>query len=325
MESSAHLDLVPGALSADIVLHDAPIGEGSFPCWTVLTNGLLRHKQQEVALTIVRDSDDINDFPETVLGYLPALLEFAKQGRIVGEGGLSFYQAPGPFNLGSFTGIAYTAAGLVPDSIVPSGTLSGLFLTAEEANMAHRCSVFRVLSRLGQAYRYFPWPYWSDPRRSSLYAPEDADQSILSKVNKLHAATASATISGNEMRLVMPRSVATGTAERLAAGQAIAVLTGRDPSVPAALVWGPGQSEATAITYDRMDGSRLAAWFALVVPSNERTDAIRFQEDGYCVLLTAETAAKLTEALRFSSTFRMEPRGSELSLTILISEGGASS
>jgi len=321
MEPTLHVELVPGFLSANIHLHDAPVGGPSFPCWTVLTNGLLRHRQQEVALTIVRDSDDVNDFPSGVLGYVRALLDFAEQGRIVGEGDLSFYRAPGPFNLGPFTGVAYSAVGSVPDAVAPRGTLSGVFLTAEEADMAHRCSVYRVLSRLGLAYRFFPWPYWSDPRRSSLYTDDDTDRSILSKANKLHVASGSATINGHEMRLVMPRSAAIATAERLAEGQAIAVLTGRDPSVLAALIWRPGQDEPMAITDDRMDGSLVTAWFALFVPSNEQADTIRFQEDGYCILLTADTAAKLTEALYTASTFRIDCHGTDHSLTIQISAG----
>ncbi len=76
-----------------------------------------------------------------------------------------------------------------------------------------------------------------------------------------------------------------------------------------------------AITDDRMDGSLVTAWFALFVPSNEQADTIRFQEDGYCILLTADTAAKLTEALYTASTFRIDCHGTDHSLTIQISAG----
>jgi len=70
--------------------------------------------------------------------------------------------------LGPFCGVAYDVS---PDFGMSADTLlCGLLLTEPELKMAQVSSTTRVLTQLGNAYRYFPFPYWTDPARASVFA-----------------------------------------------------------------------------------------------------------------------------------------------------------
>src|SRR5262249_15726321 len=162
----------PG-LEATVYTHDLTVGGATLPVWTLTTSGLAASRQREVVFTIVRNGASGRAFPEGVLGYIPALKQFASQGRIVGEGGVSGYRVPGPFGLGPFVGVAFMDAEPIPEIPLPDAALAGVFLTEGELSMASSCSTRRVLNRLGKAARYFPAPYWSDASRESVYTVED--------------------------------------------------------------------------------------------------------------------------------------------------------
>jgi hypothetical protein len=107
--SPVRVELEPGLLSADIHFHDVQASEDarSLPCWTAVTKGLAARGQRELALTVVRFSDDPEDFPPGLIGYLKAVRRFATEGRLVDAGGLSGYREPGPFGFGQFVGVAF--------------------------------------------------------------------------------------------------------------------------------------------------------------------------------------------------------------------------
>jgi hypothetical protein len=130
-----------------------------------------------------------------------------------------------------------------------------------------------------------------------VYAAEDADRTLLALLPRVAVGGASATLTGSDIILSIPPEAAGAVAQQLHRREAICILPGRDPEVAAALVWRPGQQEPAAIHAEPADGSRIAACFVALVPTDEPSDRIRFQEDGFSVLLSSATATRVMRAL----------------------------
>lgn len=167
-----------------------------------MTEGLTSSGQREVTLTVLRRGGAESGFPEGVLAYIPALERLGVQGKVVKVHDVSGYRAPGPFGLGPFVGVAFVEAAPIPEVHAPPGALAGVFLTEGELAMATRCSVLRVLHRLGKVARYFPTPYWSDPSRQTVYDDADVERSVLSQLERAVVPEAAATLEGDVMRLL---------------------------------------------------------------------------------------------------------------------------
>jgi hypothetical protein len=286
----------PG-LEATIHSHDILIDGRGTAAWTMVTQGLSSVGQSEVAFTIRRPWWP-RSFPAGVLKYVPVLKHFASEGNVVRDGDISGYRAPGPFEFGEFVGVAFVTAEAIAGIELPRAALAGVFLTEGELAMAVHCSVRRVLHRLGKEARYFPTPYWSDPSRASVYSTADVEASLLAKFSRAKLEQATATLTGEVMELSLPRSVGPKIAEHLEQGQAIAVVPGRSPGAVAALVWSPGQTEAEAIFAEGARPTAIAATFVGLVPNEAPSDEIRFMEDGYAVVLSSATTARLIETLK---------------------------
>jgi hypothetical protein len=302
-----------------VLVHQVDIEplESPLACWTLVTSGLARLGQREISLTVSRASDDPAEVPPGLLGYLDAVQSFAREGRLVDEGGISGYAAPGPFGFGSFVGVVFENAQPVDGVDLPADALAGVLLTEGELAMAQRSSS-RVLSQLGALYRYYPWPYWSDPRRPSVYAPGDADTTILSKMPRCSMRNSTATLFDDDLHLVMPLRDAAVLGQQLESSGAAAVLPGRSPSAAGALVWRPGQTEPAGITAHTADASGLSTWFVAFVASGEAVDSVRFQEDGYAALLTAATTADLVRRLHAPGTVKVRDSLGDRSITVTV-------
>lgn len=152
------ITLEPGALSVTLYAHELIVCGVMLPSWTLVTDGLASVGQQELVLTVLRRGAARNSFPESVLGYIPAVKQFATEGRRVSQGGLSVYPAPGPFGLGEFVGLTFMDAIPMAGVELPRNCLAGIFLTEGELAMAQEIAVWRVLNKLGEQARYFPTP-----------------------------------------------------------------------------------------------------------------------------------------------------------------------
>lgn len=311
------IDLEPGLLSVSVFEHEVQLRERSAPCWTCLTAGLETAGQAEIALTIVRPHTAAAVFPNTVLEYLWYVRKWATEGHVVGVGGISGFDSPGPFELGEFVGIAYSSRQVIAGVPLPERCLAGVFVTEPELDMAKRTCVNRVLSKLGEHYRYFPWPYWSEPSRPSVYRSGDAARSVLARgIARIGSPTATATFDSHEIRLELPPSTGAKVAEALNSKRSVAVLVNRDPRVRAAMVWEPAQSEPTAIWDEVGPSSPIALWFMALISSEQHEDDIRLLEDGGAALLTKRTTERLTKSLVDGTEFRVGGGTPELVLTV---------
>lgn len=311
----SRVELVPGELWATVHRHTLVATAGSLPCWTAVTDGLATAGQREVAITVVRPPDESAGFPPGILGYLAALLEFARQGRIVTDGDVSGYRPPGPFGFGPFVGVAFGTAQPIEGVPLPDRALAGVLLTEGELAMA-MVSTDRVLSRLSQASRWYPWPFWSDPARTAVYQVGDSDQSILSKLPRANRRLTTAELAGNDVTMRVARGDAGPLAAHLASGQAVAVLPGPDPSATGALVWSPGQREPLATTAELTGPQRLSVRFVALVPVSDAVDTVRFQEDGFAILLSPATLSVLVDGLRDGTGVRLSAGDEVYSVTV---------
>jgi hypothetical protein len=314
---SARTTFEPG-LEATVHAYDLAVGGTELPVWTLTTRGLAASQQREVAFTIVRNAASGREFPKGVLDYVPALKHFASQGRVVGDGGVSGYRAPGPFGLGSFVGVAFMDAETIPGVPLPDAALAGVFLTESELAMASSCGARRVLNRLGRAARYFPSPYWSDASRESVYTLEDSRRSLLARFEHATVADAFATLRGDVMDLSIPRAFATTLASRTESRLVSAILPGREHGVSAALVWSPGQAEPEAIFAEGPRPTAFAATFVAFVPNDADRDDIRFMEDGYVVLLSKGSADHLVAKLGAGAPLELGGGSHERTLRIAV-------
>jgi hypothetical protein len=313
-----HRANLEAGLDVTIHAHELPVCGVTLPVWTLITRGLSALHQREVILTIVRHDAAPEAFPEGVTGYIRALKHFASQGRIVDDGDVSGYGAPGPFRLGSFVGLTFMDAPTIPGIALPDGALAGVFLTEGEFAMGMTCSTQRVLNQLGKAARYFPTPYWSDPARQAVYTVQDVGKSLLGMFERASVVNATATLRGGVLDLSMPDTFALALAARTESRVGSAILPRRERGIQAALVWAPGQTEPEAIFAEGSTPTAVAAAFVAFLPNDAERDDIRFMEDGYVAMLSKESAQRLTGALRAGSPLELHGEGRERTIRITV-------
>lgn len=148
-----------------------------------------------------------------------------------------------------------------------------------------------------------------------MYGTGDCGRSLLSKMDRLNVSRTTATLNGEAMVLKLPRDAAVTIADRIDAVASIGVLANRDPAVTA---WSPDQIEPVATFIDGSEPSAFAALFVALIPSDAPADDIQFMEDGYVVLLSADSAARLVNNLRDGSSVFFQGGNPERSLTIAV-------
>jgi hypothetical protein len=89
--------------------------------------------------------------------------------------------------------------------------------------------------------------------------------------------------------------------------QPAAVLTEVDPEANGCLTWRPGQQQPEAITPPESDGSALCGCFHRFVPEQD-ADAGQVFEDGFLLMLTADSWHSLREAITSGHPLELPPR-----------------
>jgi hypothetical protein len=264
-------------------------------CWTAVTQGLGRNGQRELVVSIANREGSA--FPVGLFHYFVAVDRLAGERRLVGPGGITAFRPPGPFGFGGFIGGVYAPATADHRIPLPPGALQVVLLRDGELDMANRCSPWRVLARMGEMARFFPWPFWSDPTRPSAYQMGDADRSLLAKVPRLKMGRLDASPDGTFLHVRLGASEAAQLAAQLAAQHYAALVPDPDPTSPATLVWSPGQAEPRAICGDPQRTPFISARFLAIVTGQSPQDEVRFQEDGWSVMTAPMTGDALLRHL----------------------------
>ncbi len=159
---------------------------------------------------------------------------------------MSGFRSPGPFQIGRFVAVLFACNPSLGPTFDPN-LLHGVLVTEPEFEMAIGAGPNRVLSALGRLYRYFPWPYWSDPNRPEVFGPDSLDATFVAQTGHMYCPTAFATTAGNSVYATIPAWAATKVGELLAASDVATLTMGREPGIQAAFAWMPGDAEPTAI------------------------------------------------------------------------------
>jgi hypothetical protein len=273
---------------------------------TAVSQGLSRHGQREIVLSLrLTSSQSASERAPEICRFLATVWHWAKSGKLVNAGELTQFGERGLFGR-SHNGLLYTAARAIDGIELPRGALAAVLVDANELRLAMDSGAYRVLARIGEHERHFPGPLWSDEARTSV-ATERESESLLTKVRRARTRAASFLVEGKRVRVLLSPEVRAELRSSLASlppGAPFALLTAPAASANAVLVWHPGQKVPKAISPNGSDGSRLSGSCLLISPGGQ-PDQARMLEDGYSLLFSDASWAKLADALVSGQPLRL--------------------
>ncbi|HEU4403784.1 MAG TPA: hypothetical protein VFS43_00595 [Polyangiaceae bacterium] len=317
MVSNGLLDRVrlDTAVTARLYAHDIGLATGEgVPCWSYLTEGLEVYRQREVVLTLRRAPGEERP-PGDGIGLLEFVARAAKGGKAIDRGGLSEFGPRGFLGNASLRGLVYAPAAPLAGLPVKPGSLTAISLFGSELDVARRYGPLRVLSRLGKATSFFPFPPWAERSRQPVAG---ALESVLDRVGGMVLPDASVTVEGDVATLRLRPPCAAPLAQgvpTMPEDRPIALFPGLGAEAPACLVWSPGQSEPEAISLPGGDGTRFGACFVAFV-AEQPADETRLFEDGVIVMLTDRSWYELRAALAAGRPYRLERGAGRLAFVV---------
>ncbi|KAH7102663.1 hypothetical protein BKA62DRAFT_699381 [Auriculariales sp. MPI-PUGE-AT-0066] len=310
----AHLHTIPSRIESPI------------QCITFISSGLAAFNQREVVWTVrsnlPKTESGLLRVPDEIVRWYPMLLNFAKQGQIVHAYGRTEFQASDFFGRSDMGAVVYLPPQLVTLDGIPSGVLPESRLHAVPLTTAENKApggLLRVLARLGQQARYYPFPPWWDAQRAVVWSEEMSAKTMLAKTGTVRMEGFSAT-----RRKVNPPP---GLAEayvidirvRPAAADKIKSMLDKFPleavvalemelheDADSCMVFTPGDS-AHAIGADGSQMNTLAACYVTFCPQQAEFQAVHY-EDGYTVMITDDIWSQLRDALVARRAFHIPAR-----------------
>jgi hypothetical protein len=333
----ATVTLIPGKLSVRVFLHDIANGRDRIPCWTYVTDGLWDAGQKEMIFSLRRHADEEPEaVPQDPLRFFAQVHQLAASGQFVDAGGHTCFRNPAGF-LGrtEMIGFAYAPPECLPDVELPplERALVAILLTPEEAELVQMLGSYRILTRLGQSVRRYPFPPWSERGRQFRLSRAEMQESLLGKFPLAYYAGATArmlvppmepaaagqdrhgTLQATRITLRLPTAQPPGfreTVEPFADSWMLGLLTRPDPEANARLVWNPGQAEMQAIMPENSDASCVTGGFVALVAEPSLPDGARVLEDGFLVTLGPATRGRVKEALLARQSCIVAPSGPDL-------------
>jgi hypothetical protein len=168
-------EFIKGQVTVEIYHHSLPKKIGSGDAWTYVTRGLIPQLSYELVITLQRPAnhDRLRPFydPITTFGVpFDALQKGLDPLKIKFS---SFVLKSGPLQRWGLAGALYVPAEKLPDIPVERGYCNLILVTKDELEWSHSFSQYRVLTRRGNAERYYPHPYWNDLERRPVIAPNE--------------------------------------------------------------------------------------------------------------------------------------------------------
>jgi hypothetical protein len=309
------LTAIPGKLAVTFHAHDALAGSaGNF--LSAVTDGLQKHRQNELVVTLrLADNDDMIERAHELSRFFATVHHWARQGQRVNAGELTQFGARGLFGQ-SNNGLLYSTARAIAGVVLPDRALAAVLVDAAETRLAMACGVHRVLTRLAEQQGHFPNPTWSVLNRPSVASPRESE-SFLTKVHRARTRAASFVVERKRVRILLTSEVRAdlrASVAALAPGAPFALLVAPAASANAVAIWHPGQKEPKAITKESSDGSRLSGSCLLIAPGGQK-DQARVIEDGYSLLFSHESWARVSAALGAKQPLKL-PMADEMVLEL---------
>src|SRR5690242_17097850 len=89
-------ELNPSKVLVHVYSHTISVQGILRPCVTLVTEGLMTQKQQELVCTFLIDQINKADY-QTLMQYIGQVYQFASQGRVVNDDGISGFKIPNLF------------------------------------------------------------------------------------------------------------------------------------------------------------------------------------------------------------------------------------
>ncbi len=305
------IEIVEGKLYARVYAHDVGSLDGPVPCWTYVSEGLMRRGQQEILFTLARGTDvDVHDPPPDPIRFFATIFDVSRPGEGIGAGG--YTQLKGPMFMGHRSFI-YAPARDLAGVTLTAPTIAAFVVKDEEFELRMKFGPMRLLANLARAYRAFPWPLFSDPSRAVLPVAEKVASTILARLPVAH--TPGITVCREEERVVMrlPGSAGPGLSSMtrgLPSGSPFALLPDWEPLADGCLAWQPGQEQPEAIGPEGSEGRRIAACFIAFV-DDEEPGRVGVVEDGAFVRLSSERRRELLSCWEEGAPFALPGAGDE--------------
>jgi Domain of unknown function (DUF3480) len=311
----ARITIIPECLSVRIYLHDMETRDGSVPCWTYVTEGMLVHQQKEFVFSLRREPDEEPTvFPREPVGLFKYFFEIAQQGHTVDVGGFTQFAEPNFFG----RHLTYIEPQTIVGIELPVHAITALLITEDEVLTVQQFGITRVMSRLGFASRYYPCPPWSERKRPGISFAATLEQSILRRIGYIGSLKGlHVNIEAEEVHVRLNPASTTElqhVLEQTPTDEILLLLPDLDVNANACLVWEPGQDKPFAISPEGSDGSRIGACFLMICPEQNH-DHVHQVEDGITVLLTDATWASVREALLAQNSLRIQPENGTFSIT----------
>jgi len=307
------VELIPGKLKVRLFRHDLRVHNEIIPCWTYLTDGLFTHKQKEIMFTLRGDFEQRpEDDPRQLFTLFGDFFRFAEQGRLVDVGDCTLFADEGFCGRRDFRGIGYIEPVSLPGvETGESPLLAGIMLKNDEAMIAGRLGLTRVVALLGKHYNCYPCPPWSDLNRQPMASLASMENSLLARASRVPVRGCFCHQNNNlSLRLVLHiRERLEKFLARIGPLAPLALPTQVDPRANACLVWPESTtSPRWAISPPNSDGSRKTGAFVLFIPE-QPSNRIKIVEDGVAVFLTNNDWKTIREALQSSSDILMPMTG----------------
>jgi hypothetical protein len=299
------VEIIPGRLRA--IIHRHKLGERS--CWTYVSDGLRVHGQKELVFTVsqAEGEADVN-FPEDPLHFMVQVESFAAQRRLIDAGGLTEF---GERGLLGFGGLAYARP--QPFDGIPFDwqRLQVVPITKDELAVAKEQGLTRVLAKLGQTYRYYPYAPWCERGRASVITKETVKESLLERAPIFGPPGVLASMDGDRLRVRVIEAARLRIAEALGTAPVnapLVLLCEADPEASKCLVFDRSVPGPCAIENSRKPSSRLTGSFVAFIPEQPEDGSVLL-EDGFAVTLTGPTWAKIKAAFIAGDDLELEARG----------------
>lgn len=288
-----------------------------------VTRGLAGFGQKELVFCLKQAS---NEHVRTVMTFLRTVMQFAAQGRCVDVGGLTDFGQGGIFGQPAYAGIGYARPHSVDPLIQAAGLnreqcLLSTVLTQEELMACRKFGLARVLARLGEAARFFPYPAWNDITRKSVLTESELSQSafsdngisILPGLHVLREGDAVTVYITRRNRDILSQELDQHNAALVLATE---LIPGNADGV---LVWHPGAAHPAATTArlfavsasglsDENTLKRLTGCFVALSLSPDLRHGASLVEDGFAVFLSVTEWAGFKNAIHAGESFGSDGR-----------------
>lgn len=311
VEVDTTIALIPEKLEVRIKTHEVSYNDRTIQCLSYVTQGLAPLGQRELVLTLEFKNDLPEPYPKTPFDFFITVHHLASEGRIVEEGGRSEFTDT---FLNRKAAIYIKGPSEIQGLNTPQDYLSVILITNKELEAYNQYGYLRILSLLGNVYRYYPTPFWNDISRKELPLSSVNENSILNNVNCLWLTKSTVTQIGNQIHLKMAKDIPM-LEEKPPTSMPVAILPSLDMSADACYVWNPDQLMVITPYTDVAQITKTGGCFVALVAEQESA-FIRIIEDGFGIFMTNKQWKKFWKAYDKRQPFSIELPGESLSFSL---------